>query len=228
MRECAHCGVAPGYARAPLSHSVLHEQIGVTTMSRISKVEYSGILAVSVALFLCVSGANAATLNVVSGQLVGASGVDVGGTLYDVEFGDGACIAAFDGCDSPSDFTFNTVGEGQAASQALLDQVFIDGVSGNFDSVPALTIFCENVDRCNVFTPIVVVLSANSIITEVAANFRQGFGSDTTFQESFSRFNDGSSNDTSVWALWTLVPEPSTALLIGLGLVGLAAAGKRK
>jgi hypothetical protein len=205
----------------PLSRSVLHEQIGVTTMSRDSKGKYSGILAVSVALFLCVSGANAATLNVVGGQLVGASGVDVGGTLYDVEFRKGSCVELYDGCDSPSDFTFNTAAEGQAASQALLDQVFIDGVSGDFDSVPALTIACESIDVCRVFTPIVVNTNYDILVAEGASNFREGLSSDTTFQESYSRFNDGSQNDRSVGALWSLVPEPSTALLMGLGLVAL-------
>jgi hypothetical protein len=205
----------------PLSRSVLHEQIGVTTMSRDSKVEYSGILAVSVALFLCVSGANAATLNVVSGQLVGASGVDVGGTLYDVEFRKGSCIDLYDGCDSPSDFTFTSALEAEAASQALLDQVFIDVEAGDFDSVPSLTTRCQNIDRCNVFTPFAA--NADFVVANAAANFRQGSSSDTTFQESFPATNDGSQNDTSVGAIWSLVPEPSTALLMGLGLFGLGA-----
>jgi hypothetical protein len=37
----------------------------------------------AVVLILMASGAQAATLNVVGGQLHGAFGVDVGGTLYD-------------------------------------------------------------------------------------------------------------------------------------------------
>jgi hypothetical protein len=46
------------------------------------------------------SAASAATLIVDSnGILTGATGVNVGGTLYDVEFVDGSCIALFDGCD---------------------------------------------------------------------------------------------------------------------------------
>lgn len=73
-----------------------------------------------------------------SGQLRGAAGVDVGGTLYDVTFREGTCTALFDGCDDPSDFTFTTLTDAQAASQALLNQVFIDGPAGNFVS-PSLT-----------------------------------------------------------------------------------------
>jgi hypothetical protein len=94
------------------------------------------LLSVAVLFILAASSASAATLNVVGGQLLGASDVDVGGTLYNVEFIKDSCIALYDGCDSPDDFIFNTASEALLASQALLDQVFIDGVSGDFDSRP--------------------------------------------------------------------------------------------
>ena len=42
-------------------------------------------------LVLMASSAHAATLNVIGAQLHGAFGVDVGGTLCDVEFLDGTC-----------------------------------------------------------------------------------------------------------------------------------------
>ncbi len=52
-------------------------------------------LATLLVLVVCLSAsANAATLNVVGGQLLGASNVDVGGSLYDVAFQDGTCITA--------------------------------------------------------------------------------------------------------------------------------------
>ena len=88
-------------------------------------------------------GAQAATFDVIGGQLFGASGVDVGGTLYDVEFLDGSCITLFNGCDDVSDFTFQTSLAASVASQALLDQVFLDGPLGNFDSSPNLTNGCS-------------------------------------------------------------------------------------
>ena len=61
-------------------------------------------------LLALASPADAATLLVNgSGILLGAEGVNVGGTLYDVEFVDGTCIALFDGCDlAADDFTFTT------------------------------------------------------------------------------------------------------------------------
>ncbi len=79
-----------------------------------------------------VTSVHASALLVVSGGiLTGAKGVDVGGTLYDVEFMDGTCVALFNGCDNPAtDLTFTTQADALAASQALLDQVFLDGGPG--------------------------------------------------------------------------------------------------
>ena len=84
------------------------------------------VILVFAALTLMSAGAGAATLNVVGGQLVGASGVDVDGTLYDVEFVDGTCVDLFNGCDESSDFMFTTEAAALMASQALLDQVLIN------------------------------------------------------------------------------------------------------
>jgi hypothetical protein len=92
--------------------------------------------ALLVAFVLVASGAQAATLNVVDGQLMGASGVNVDGNLYDVQFLDGTCIGLYNGCDEISDFTFQTEASALLASQALLDQVFLDSPEGMFDSNP--------------------------------------------------------------------------------------------
>ena len=83
----------------------------------------------------------------------GPTGVNVGGTLYDVEFVDGTCVALFTGCDQPSDFTFTTAADADVASQALLDQVLLDTGVGAFDSNPALTFGCSNSIICFVDTP---------------------------------------------------------------------------
>ena len=79
--------------------------------------------------------ARAATLQVDSGGvLTGASGVEVNGAFYDVSFTSGTCIEAFDGCDNASKFDFTDEVSASAAAQALLDQVFIDGPAGDFDT----------------------------------------------------------------------------------------------
>ena len=70
------------------------------------------------------SSAFAATLNIVGGQLMGASNVLVGGNSYDVQFIEGTCIDLYNGCDEASDFTFQTEAAAILASQALHEQVF--------------------------------------------------------------------------------------------------------
>ncbi|MCH2186655.1 PEP-CTERM sorting domain-containing protein [Myxococcota bacterium] len=137
----------------------------------ITRFSKSSLVAVLLAVFMLASfSAGAANLNVAGGQLMGATGVIVDGSSYNVAFLDGTCIALYDGCDEASDFTFQTAAAATLASQALLDQVFLDGI-GLFDSNPALT---------------------------------------------------------NVYAVWSIVPEPGTASLLGLGLAALAANGRRR
>jgi hypothetical protein len=86
----------------------------------------------SLGFFLLVYSAmsNSATLIVNSGSLMGATGVDVDGVLYDVNFLDGICAEPYDGCDQNSDFPFsNSFNDGTLlgiAMTALLEQVLID------------------------------------------------------------------------------------------------------
>ena len=110
--------------------------------------------------------ASAATLQVDNGLLAGATGVDVGGTLYDVRFVDGTCEALFADCDAPGDFPFPSDEEARGAFQgepprdaeirvaleALSTQVFLDTAAGQFDSDPGLTVGCAP-GSCNIAVP---------------------------------------------------------------------------
>jgi len=92
-------------------------------------------------LLMTPSIAVGAQLLVESGKLVGASGVLIGTRYFDVAFRDGWCLHVVPGCTSAFDFSFIFWDEPSVpplASQALLDQVLVDGPLGKFDSEPQL------------------------------------------------------------------------------------------
>lgn len=188
-----------------------------------------GLAIVSACFWLLPLAASAAPILHVDGSRIlhGASGVDVNGTLYDVEFVGGTCIELFDGCDQSADFTFSTSLDVLFASNALMTQVFADNAMGNFDSDPTLTEGCSGVTRlggCNIFTAYQVF--GSSVYTIHLTNRNDLIPAPDDVIDNFSVFDstvDTGDSGSAVWAKWTptAVPEPGTISLLVWGLVSM-------
>lgn len=178
-----------------------------------------------VALGVAATPSFAATLNVVGGQLMGASGVDVGGALYNVEFVDGSCAALFDGCDEVSDFTFQTEAAATLASQALLDQVFIDGPDGDFDSDTSLTNGVEVNDLAYILNPYGIP-SLGNMLNVQSLNFSATDGRTDYVTGPLTRLatNGDPSSAAATYAVFSVapIPLPAGGALLLTGLVGIA------
>lgn len=168
-------------------------------------------------------------------QLLGASNVDINGTSYDVVFLDGTCGQVFDGCNDTSDFDFQSAEEAMAASQALIDQVFVDSELGNFDSDPASINGCTDNDYCHAYTPYMVSIGFVNILSS-------GFTQNGPL-ETFDWASSGIQTATYVWlwgdyphitwAKWTPaatatdLPEAGTLAVLGIGFAGMLLARRR-
>jgi hypothetical protein len=166
--------------------------------------------------------ASAVMWDVVDNKLIGARDIIVNGEFYDVVFEDGTCPEIFNGCNNVSDFQFQTSSDAQAASQALLDQVFLDVGSGNFDTEPELT---RGIDE---IFPVSAILIPFDIQLPDIAIWIVNNAVDEGMDGILSTFNE-IDNDTTfapntTWSSWSLstsqIPEPATIILLASGLMG--------
>ena len=175
----------------------------------------------------CAGSVNAASLVVSDGQLMGATDVNVGGTLWDVEFLDGSCNSLYAGCSS---FSFTTEDDAFGAAEYLKSEVFMpwqdvsstNGLGSPNGPYYILTYWTFDITdyRCN---PVGCIKAAVNVLWDSPPDYwgtTQGYG-----------LASGSSadSDQSVHAVWSptavsAVPLPAAAWLFISAIAGLAGA----
>lgn len=166
-------------------------------------------------------------------QLVGATGIDINGEYYQVQFVDSSCIFLFSNCDETADFLFMDAQSGLDANLALLEQVLLDLPSGLFNSQPELTAGCYSSIQCSIITPIGSVAPQLEVFPAVflinkadqQPDIYSGLGSAFRAADFGLR---NSNADTLTYAIWSKeggpgvsVPVPASILLFSSALVAI-------
>jgi len=147
----------------------------------------------------------------------GILNLDVGGTLYNVAFSIPEEAAPFYGV-PPGTFDFITAEAAEAAVAAAVAEL---NLAGGIDTVAA-----EGYPGGGpVTTEFYVAWSSEGESPPIRVN---RFGGSTFESTTWSNLGPDwtTAVDLAVWARFTVVPEPGTALLMGLGLAGLGVVGR--
>ncbi|MBV1879519.1 MAG: PEP-CTERM sorting domain-containing protein [Pseudomonadales bacterium] len=146
-----------------------------------------------------------------AGDIIGATGVSVAGSLYDVEFVTGTCLAVFTNCTQFNhDFTFTSAAEASDAAQSLFDQVFPADAIGLVDVVTVFDVLGGTV---------VFGKDVNFHGSDPSGNFVGDTADHNFVTRTFAKWSTAAPSS---------VPEPSTFGLIALGICGLIFSRKRK
>jgi hypothetical protein len=158
-----------------------------------------------------------------SGQLTGATGVDVGGLLYDVSFAQ--CSAMGGGFSDACTPFFHTEVDATAAAQALLDQVFIDGAGGLFDSNPGATLYCSGSTFCMMAVP---YTGAPFVDSQAAFNLTTDAGDNVSYAPWYYTGSEFTV-PLNVAIFTRAVPEPASwaLMLLGFAAIGASVRGRR-
>lgn len=175
-----------------------------------------------VATCLSATGSLAANLIVEDGELIGATSVDVDGTLYNVQFLDGFYSDTFQ---DESDLDTTSEAQARLFGQALMGQVFLDTAEGLFDSDPELTFGCGNLNECIVWIPFDIDFNTFEVTAVLAINRRAEAIQPEGVRDVLGGNNylNNFADDTNwVYADWQVVPVPAAAWLFGsaLGVLG--------
>ncbi len=160
--------------------------------------------------------------------LIGATDVFVENEAYDVSFVDGSChdVFGFEQCAFPGDFTFSSLPAAQAATAALIDQVFNQSLGGDHflvDYYAQMTNGCEETSaNCFIATPF--TRDGTSVDSSIMLNTR--LTASDNGSGGFHYLLDDLSNITSfTFADWNevspvpLLPTPVLFLSALLGIV---------
>ena len=175
---------------------------------------------IGILMLACLSGAgslNAATIiRDGNGIMTGATGVDVAGASYNVEFVEGSCNSLNNNC---TDFAF-TIGNVSDAAQALADEVLY-ATDGSFPvgrlGLPAAAFFTAAQSADSAVTGVVVFA-----ISQLGIPSFSGMLELAELPADY----DTSADPAIVYAEWTLspVPLPAAAWLFMSAIAGLAGA----
>lgn len=186
---------------------------------RVQRMALAGPIA---ATWLLATNSFAANLTVENGQLTGATGVDVDGTIYDVQFLDGFYSDTFQ---DASDLDVTTEAQARLFGQALMDQVFVDTAEGLFDSDPELTFGCGNLNECIAWIPFDIDFNTFEVTAILAINRRAGAVQPEGVRDvpGINGYLNNFADDTNwVYADWQVVPVPAAVWLFvsALGVLG--------
>jgi hypothetical protein len=171
-----------------------------------------------------------------SDLVIGATGLDVGGTLYDVTFADGSCTGVYDDCDSNADFPFGGLSDPAAAAQQASSALLALIDSSSFTNGPAESFAgCapNTAELCSILIPF--NLPGSGDVQVKGTTVRQTAGN--SIIDPFIAFNPATdlslsteTGDQNTYSFWTptAVPLPAAFWLFGSALLALFSLQRRR
>ena len=186
-------------------------------------------------VFLYFGEAHSATLNIDgSDNLIGAFDVDVSGNLYNVDFLDGTCADVFGTC-AETNFAFTTATLADAASQALLEQVFIQDTTPEnfkrFDDDPELTRGIEATNEGRFYSAWGRQGSNVRIDAAINSALLTGDTNICMLGGCLVNINEDLDSPVLTWARWSavnVIPVPAAIWLFGSALAGFVGLSRRR
>jgi hypothetical protein len=185
------------------------------------------VMAALISMFNLAGPASASTLVVSNNILTGVTGLNVGGSSYDVKFVDGTCAGIFGACDV-AHFNFSNQTDADAATSALVSAL----AGSTFASSPTTISGCQTnfaSSDCFIWTPY-EILAQRCIPTcsgpwvTASVDDVQPTGDFLSVSWLYEPSNSDFTNTyEDVWAVWTpsAVPEPASWIMMLAGFAGI-------